>query len=279
MGSVSKYYFFYLYETSNFLMSQDSVNRFSQRADLYDQFRPHYPEELATFLRERLGADIHYTVAEIAAGTGIFTEQIAKWGNTVFVVEPNRSMRRLARQRLSQFEKCIFLDGTAEETGLPDRSVDMVVSAQAFHWFDLTRTKAEFRRIGRDNLLVAVIWNLRNTHTPFEQAYETLIRTYGIDYLRVSQRRMDTEEVLSFFAPESPDYRIFEHEDLLTHKELSGRILSYSFMPDESVGVYGEMMEAITELFELYQEGGYVQLSYQSRLFIGGIHEEYGKKI
>ncbi len=181
-------------------------------------------------------------------------------------------MSRLARRRLKGFKNCVFVDGTAESTGLPDQSIDLVVSAQAFHWFDLTKTKAEFKRIGRDNLLVAVVWNLRNTDSPFEQAYESLICKYGIDYLSVSQRRMDTEEVLSFFAPDSPEYRIFEQADLLTLAQLRGRILSYSFMPEETSLVYEEMLDAMTVMFERYQKEGKVRLSYKTRLFIGGIH-------
>ncbi|WP_188746983.1 class I SAM-dependent methyltransferase [Parapedobacter defluvii] len=252
-------------------MSKNSISRFSHRAMLYDRFRPHYPQELVAFLRERIDPDSGQAVADIAAGTGIFTEQIAQWGNTVFVVEPNASMRRLAHRRLAGFKNCIFVDGTAESTGLPDQSVDMVVSAQAFHWFDLTKTKAEFKRIGRDSLLVAVVWNLRNTDSLFEQEYESLVRTYGVDYLSVSQRRMATEEVLTFFAPTAPEYRIFEHADFLGFTALRGRMLSYSFMPDETSPVYEEMLEAVAALFDRHQENGKVRLSYQTRLFIGGI--------
>src|SRR5690606_29754798 len=108
---------------------KNSVSRFSHRATLYDQFRPNYPSELVAFLRECIASDSGKTVADIAAGTGIFTEQIAQWGNAVFVVEPNGSMRRLARRRLNGFKNCVFVNGTAESTGLPDQSVDLVVSA------------------------------------------------------------------------------------------------------------------------------------------------------
>ena len=250
---------------------QQNVRRFSRKAVLYDQFRPRYPMELLAFLGTYITPGSEQTVADIAAGTGIFTEQIAQWGTTVFVVEPNRSMGKLAQTRLKKYKNCVFVNGTAEFTGLRGDSVDLVVSAQAFHWFDLDKAKAEFRRIGRKNLLVAVVWNLRNTESVFEQAYEALLRQFGIDYLNVSQRRMETEEVLSFFAPASPEYHIFEHADPLTFTQLQGRIRSYSFMPDESAADYNEMLEAIAGLFNRYQQEGKVRLSYKTRLFIGGI--------
>ena len=253
-------------------VSKNSVSRFSRKATLYDQFRPHYPLELLRFLKQYITPVRDHTIADVAAGTGIFTEQLAQWGTTLFVVEPNRLMRQFAQRRLQVFENCIFVNGTAESTGLPDRSVDLVISAQAFHWFDLDKTKVEFRRIGRENLLVAVVWNLRNTDSLFERAYEVLLRQYGIDYLAVNQRRMDTEEVLSFFAPEAPVYRVFEHADSLTFMQMRGRILSYSFMPDETSPGYDEMERALVRLFDDHQQDGKVRLSYNTRLFIGGVH-------
>ncbi len=73
--------------------------------------------------------------------------------------------------------------GAAEATTLADKSSDLVVCGQAFHWFDLGRSKNEFRRILRPPGWVALIWNERKTHTtPFLAAYEQLLKTYATDY-------------------------------------------------------------------------------------------------
>src|SRR3546814_94640 len=112
-------------------MQQDSIQRFSDRAENYDKFRPGYPHALLQFLYRTLPITPDLVVADIAAGTGIFTEQVATWGNRIYVVEPNPYMRRMAHRRLAGCERCVFLDGTAEATGLPDNSVDLFVSAQA----------------------------------------------------------------------------------------------------------------------------------------------------
>ncbi|WP_257666077.1 class I SAM-dependent methyltransferase [Parapedobacter tibetensis] len=252
-------------------MQQDSVKRFSYRAENYDRFRPNYPPELVDFLKEYVSLDAEHSIADIAAGTGIFTEQIADWGNTIYVVEPNMYMRHMATQRLSAFQSCIFIDGTAEETGLPDQSVDFIVSAQAFHWFNAAQAKEEFKRIGRGNPYVAVIWNLRNTDSPFEVGYETFIRTYAMDYLNVSHRQTDTAEVLAFFSPHVPEYRVFEHADFLTFEQLRGRTLSYSYMPDETSDTLKEVLDSLMALFNEYEKEGKVRLSYKTRLFIGTI--------
>ncbi|SEL67982.1 class I SAM-dependent methyltransferase [Parapedobacter koreensis] len=250
-------------------MMKDSISRFSRRAKNYDLFRPNYPLELIAFLAEFVASIPEPVLADIAAGTGIFTEQLADWGHSIYVVEPNKAMRRIAIQRLAAYPRCIFVDGTAEATGLPDQSVDFILSAQAFHWFDLAQTKTEFARIGREHAFVAIVWNLRNTDSAFEAAYETLIRTYAADYMNVSQRKIDTADVFAFFAPALPEYRVFEHVDFLTFEQLCGRTRSYSFMPDETSTVLNELLDSLAVLFAGHQQEGKVRLSYKTRLFIG----------
>ena len=252
-------------------MQQDSIQRFSHRAVNYDKFRPGYPRALFEFLHDAIPIVPGLVIADIAAGTGIFTEQVAKWGNRIYVVEPNPYMRSMAYGRLHGCGQCVFVDGTAEASGLPDSSIDLFVSAQAFHWFDLAKTREEFERAGRNAPYVAIVWNLRNTRSAFEAGYEAFIRTYATDYLQVSQRKMDTVEVYSFFAPSRPRYRVFGYVDSLTYAQLLGRTLSYSFLPDETSPDLPEIMATLEALFHAHQRAGKVRLSYKTRLFVGRI--------
>ncbi|MGK6351708.1 class I SAM-dependent methyltransferase [Parapedobacter sp. DT-150] len=249
----------------------DYITRFSDRAENYDRFRPTYPSDLIAFLRAHSTLRATQAIADIAAGTGIFTEQIATWGNKVYVVEPNPFMRQLAVRRLAAFDNCLFVDGTAESTGLEAGSVSLIVSAQAFHWFDLEKAKAEFLRIGGRNANVAIIWNTRNSDSVFEISYEQLIRKYAVDYLAVSQHKMNPSDVQAFFTPVTPLYRAFAHVDHLTFERLRGRTLSYSYMPNESSPALPDVLNALTALFNTCQENGTVRLSYTTRLYIGRI--------
>ena len=252
-------------------MQQDSIQRFSRRAENYDRFRPGYPQTLFQFLHEAVSVTSDLVIADIAAGTGIFTEQVAQWGDRIYVVEPNPYMRSMAYRRLTGRATCVFRNGTAEATGLPDDAVDLFVVAQAFHWFDLARVRTEFERVGRNEPYVAIVWNLRNTRSAFEADYEAFIRTYATDYLKVSQRKMAKADIHSFFAPARPRYRVFGHADSLTYQQLLGRTLSYSFLPDETSPVMPEMTGALATLFQAHQQDGNVRLSYKTRLFLGRI--------
>ena len=97
--------------------------------------------------------------ADIGAGTGIFTELIAKYGYEVFAVEPNADMREQLAITLAPFPKTHIADGTAEATTLDDNSVDVITNAQALNRFDLDLFRAECLRIGKPNPIVISLYN------------------------------------------------------------------------------------------------------------------------
>ncbi|NQV49522.1 MAG: methyltransferase domain-containing protein [Candidatus Marinimicrobia bacterium] len=59
---------------------------------------------------------------------------------------------------------------------MQNSSIDLIISGQAFHWFDLKLTKFEWQRILKPNGFVALFWNSRlRDLDAFQKAYETLI--------------------------------------------------------------------------------------------------------
>ncbi len=125
---------------------------FGSVADVYNATRPSYPPEAARWM---LG-DASVRVADIGAGTGIFSRVLATLGHDVVAVEPDDDMRR----KLAETSPGItVLEGSAEKIPLPDASVDAVTAAQAFHWFDREAACAEIARVLRPHGVLATIWN------------------------------------------------------------------------------------------------------------------------
>ena len=136
--------------------------RFTGKAEIYKKFRPSYPKEFMDYLYSQAGFGRDSAVADIGAGTGIFSRLMLERGSTVYCVEPNGDMRDTAIKDLSGFANFIPVGGNDRNTGLPDRSVDYVTAAQAAHWFDKQAFTSECRRILKPGGKVVLVWNERD---------------------------------------------------------------------------------------------------------------------
>lgn len=248
-----------------------NTDRFSSRADKYDKFRPGYPPELFDFLAHGVPVLPQTIIAEIGAGTGILTEELAKWGSTIYAIEPNAEMRHKAGTHLVGLANCYLKDGEAENTGLEDNGTDLVICAQSFHWFDFEGAKAEFQRILRPNGSVAIIWNMRSNATDFEQAYEQLLESYSIDTQAMLERKTRGDNLSSFFGNDHIEKQVYLYETYVEFDQLLGRTYSYSYMPNESEDL-SQMRDDLKKIFDQYAENGRVGLSYQTLLFLGRFH-------
>jgi trans-aconitate methyltransferase len=130
---------------------------FTQQADAYARARPGYPPPIVERLCARVGVAPGDPVAEIGAGTGLFTALLAERHLRVTAIEPNAAMRDHA----AAIPDVTWLDGTFEATGLDTGSQRWVVAAQAFHWADPPRALPEIRRILAPRGWLTVLWNDR----------------------------------------------------------------------------------------------------------------------
>ena len=158
---------------------RDEARRgFQAGAAAYERGRPGYPAGAIEWLRAELGLRPGRTVADVGAGTGKLTRELIGTGATVVAVEPVPGMRSVLGQAVPSAQ---VLDGTAEALPVPDQSVDAITVAQAFHWFDVPRTLAEFHRVLRPGGRFAVVWNRRLRDQPLHQAIHELTEPYRGD--------------------------------------------------------------------------------------------------
>jgi len=247
----------------------DSTQRFSSRVENYIRYRPGYPREIIEFLRTNCRLRSESVIADVGSGTGILSELFLKAGNRVFGIEPNPEMRQAGERLLQSFPGFTSIPGTAEQTMILEKSVDFVTAGQAFHWFDATRARQEFRRILAPDGWVVLVWNDRRTDsTAFLAGYEQLLRDYATDYDQVNHKRIDASTLRDFFNVES-DTKTFPNFQHFDFESLRGRLLSSSYAPDIGQAGHAEMMEALRRLFETHQTEGRVTFEYDTVVHCG----------
>lgn len=248
----------------------DPTGRFSDRAEDYARWRPGYPAEAWAFVAREAAVGPGSRVADLGAGTGISSRPWLALGCEVVAVEPNGPMRRVAEEALGGEARFRAVDGSAEATGLGDAGVDLVVAAQAFHWFDRERARAEIARILRPGGRLALLWNDRvKGATPFDRGYEDLLLAHGTDYRRVDHARIGDEEIEAFYAPGAPVRAAFPNGQSLDRAGLVGRVLSCSYVPAAGEPGHEALVAAVGRLFDQHRRGGRVAISYRTRVWVG----------
>ncbi|GAA4874944.1 class I SAM-dependent methyltransferase [Actinomycetospora straminea] len=133
-------------------MNPDRARSFGAAADDYDRLRPAPAPEAVRRLLPGPGA----AVLDLGAGTGLLTRALTAAGATdVVAVEPDDAMRGVLATRSPGVR---VLAGTAEDVPLPDASVDAVLVASAWHWFDPDRASAEVGRVLRPGGVLGLLW-------------------------------------------------------------------------------------------------------------------------
>ncbi len=128
---------------------------FGEEAAAYERGRPSYPPEAIDWLLPPGARD----VLDLGAGTGKLTIRLVERGLEVVAVDPIQEMLEVLSGSLPDTPALL---GTAEEIPLPDDSVDSVLVAQAWHWFDPARAVKEVARVLRPGGRLGLVWNTRD---------------------------------------------------------------------------------------------------------------------
>ncbi|HZN40932.1 MAG TPA: class I SAM-dependent methyltransferase [Planctomycetota bacterium] len=209
-------------------LDANPTRRFSDRAEDYARYRPSYPAAAIDAILAGLAPPSQLVVADVGAGTGISARLLADRGARVVAVEPNAAMRTaaLAHPRVT------WVDGTAECSNLAANAHDVVLAAQAFHWFDVPKALGEFRRILRPQGRLAIVWNKRSREEAFTLGYRMALE--AIDGEAPAERSTFDPAVVTatgLFA--NLRQQVFRNAHALTEDELIGRAMSTSTVPRE----------------------------------------------
>ncbi len=198
-------------------------DHFSGVAGAYRAFRPGYPPELFAWLAGIVSR--RDAALDCGCGNGQASLQLADHFAAVFAVDPGREQIEHARSH----PRVAYRVAPAEETGIPDRSVDLVIAAQALHWFDLDRFYPEVRRVARDEAVFAAFtYGLLTIDEPVDRIIGELYGGILGGYWPPERAHVDAGyRTLPFPFPEvpSPDFAISEE---WTFEQLAGYLATWS---------------------------------------------------
>lgn len=141
-------------------------------ADTYVRGRPDYPPQVADWLTGTLGLNADKSVVDLGAGTGKFTGRLVATGAQVIAVEP---VPQMLEKLSAAWPDVLAVSGTATDLPLPDASVDVVICAQAFHWFASGEALTEIARVLKPGGKLGLVWNLRDTRVSWVPGLDAIV--------------------------------------------------------------------------------------------------------
>lgn len=227
---------------------------FTGKADVYHKIRPRYPEESIDYVMSLLPKNP--VIADVGSGTGILTEPLLSRGCKVYAVEPNSDMRKSADERLASLykEQYISVAGTAEKTSLADGKLDLVIAAQALHWFDIEKFAIECKRILKPSGKIVILFNnkigkVRDEYTKFLQARFPDRKTIG--------KEEDNEHIIKLFG-EKYIKKSFKSQVVYDKEQFVERGLSSSYSPTPKDEGYESFVSGLKAFFNKYEKDGQI---------------------
>jgi ubiquinone/menaquinone biosynthesis C-methylase UbiE len=214
---------------------------FGAVAEAYDRGRPSYPADAVAWL---LDGDAKI-VLELGAGTGKLTRQMVDQGHAVFATEKDLAMLAVLKDRVPEVSAKV---ASAEEIPANDRSVDVVVAAQAFHWFDHELALPEMARVLRPGGHVALVWNFFDKRIPWVRKL--------LDVMGEQMHTSASQEVLSeselFGEVESQTFAFWQD---VTRDTLVDIVASRSYIASLPEAERDAKLDAVRALYDDYGRG------------------------
>jgi ubiquinone/menaquinone biosynthesis C-methylase UbiE len=236
---------------------------FEQAATVYEQARPTYPNEVIDLIKS-----LHNkpdTIIDLGAGTGKLTRLLGPIGaREIIAIEPVLAMREKLKN-IPIITKII--DGTAEHIPFEDNTIDIIICAQAFHWFANHRALAEINRVLKPNGFLILIWNSPDdSGNEWAENIKKYIESFK-PHDTLSSEKLEWKNAFdnqNFFSSEQ--HKQFTHKQRVTRDLVMNLILSISFVAALPAEEKTKLIDEVRKMLDNTEEIRDVQ-EFDERLF------------
>lgn len=198
-------------------------DNFSKQAVDYSKFRPQYPDEMIEYIISFVNNKS--TALDLATGNGQVAHKLSAYFKKVFATDISQKQLDNAIQA----DNIMYSKESAEKTSFENRQFDLIVVAQAVHWFDFDSFYKEIYRILKPEGIFAVMgYGLFSTNPDSDK----ILRTFYYDivgcYWDAERKYLDENyETIPFPFEEIPAQK-FQNEFIWSFEILIGYLQTWS---------------------------------------------------
>ncbi len=176
--------------------------QFGELGEEYETYRVGYSKGVYDYLARTCGLVRGADVVDLGCGTGLSTQPLLDRGCRVVGVDPDVGMLARARRLLAGDVRLVA--GRAEQIPLPEAAADVVVAAQAAHWFSEPEASEEIARVLRPGGSVVYLWKYPAPDTPYVYLVDELLAMFADQPIRTIY---GVGTVPEFLGPRWREYR------------------------------------------------------------------------
>jgi SAM-dependent methyltransferase len=210
-------------------------------AEIYERSRPGYPDEAVRWLLGR-GAD---TILELGAGTGQLTSSLVADGHRVVATDPEPRMLKPLRKRLKGVRRVDLVQARAERIPVRSYSVDAVVVAHAFHWFDHDLALGEIARVLRPGGTLGLCWNDRDERIDWVRRFGAILHDGDRLHTHGSPQHLSPDPGPAFEPLEEAAFRWSHHLPTADLRDLAASRSFVLTLPDDE---RAELLQQVDDL-------------------------------
>lgn len=238
---------------------------FDMKSEKYLEYRPMFPQAAVDLIFATISEPI---IADIGSGTGRLSGRCLGRAKELYAVEPNAQMRRTAEMQLSEYPNYHSVAAFAQQTSLPENSVDVITVASAYHWFDNEATRQEFRRILKKDGYVFLFWDIY-TGNIFDSEKEIIDQKYRELNNRPASGIIRQERAENLFGKNKYQKQVFETTIYQSFEAFLGGWSSASYMPKIGTKEYKTYEKEARALFEHFAVNGLLETKITTLCFYG----------